>query len=697
MMPEKLPKELLADLARSGLTPQDAKRLRIEFVPKAETQKLAGRAVNAYRLPYFELTGKPNCAMRLRFLGNPLPTDARGKPQRYFQPPKSGNRFYLPPLVGWAKIAADPSATVVITEGEKKAAAACKASIPCVGLGGVWSWRTRVAGVSQPLPDFDLFTWAGRPVELAFDSDIRDKPEVQAALAALATELRRRGATVKQVLLLSADGQKIGLDDFLVKHDAKAFRELPREEVQLVLDAADPLRTAQTFIADRYADGEARVLHHHRGDFFSWTGSHFALFEEQALRAAFYTWAERTLVRDTKGGLWPFKPSTTKVNNFFDALRASAHLPSENKAPCWLGDRAEPPSAELIACRNGLLHLPTRKLHSHTPAFFNVNSLPFDYLANAPAPRSWLKFLNDLWPKDREAIETLQEIFGYALTRDTRQQKLFLIVGPKRGGKGTIARVLTALLGRDNVCNPTLASLTSNFGLAPLIDKQLAIIGDARLSSHVDQHVIAERLLNISGEDDQSVDRKYREVWNGKLDARFLIMTNELPRLADASGALPSRFITLTLQRSFFGEEDHGLIGKLLQELPGILNWSLDGWQRLTKRGHFKPPRSSQDAVQELEDLASPISKFIRECCTVGGTARVSIHDLYTAWTDWCQKHGRTYPGTQETFGRDMRTVVPTLRREHPRINGVRVWSYAGVGLMPAARGGAASKKGGKF
>lgn len=56
-----------------------------------------------------------------------------------------------------------------------------------------------------------------------------------------------------------------------------------------------------------------------------------------------------------------------------------------------------------------------------------------------------------------------------------------MIVGPKRSGKGTIARVLTHMLGRDNVANPTLSGLSSQFGLAPLIDKRAAIISDARL------------------------------------------------------------------------------------------------------------------------------------------------------------------------------------------------------------------------
>jgi putative DNA primase/helicase len=42
----------------------------------------------------------------------------------------------------------------------------------------------------------------------------------------------------------------------------------------------------------------------------------------------------------------------------------------------------------------------------------------------------------------------LGEIFGYMLTADTSQRKIFLLVGPTRGGKGTIGRVLTMWLAR---------------------------------------------------------------------------------------------------------------------------------------------------------------------------------------------------------------------------------------------------------
>ena len=69
---------------------------------------------------------------------------------------------------------------------------------------------------------------------------------------------------------------------------------------------------------------------------------------------------------------------------------------------------------------------------------------------------------------------------------------MFLFVGPKRGGKGTIARVLTSMVGRHNVAGPTLASLGTNFGLQDLIGKPVAVISDARIGSKSDASLIAE-------------------------------------------------------------------------------------------------------------------------------------------------------------------------------------------------------------
>jgi putative DNA primase/helicase len=199
-----------------------------------------------------------------------------------------------------------------------------------------------------------------------------------------------------------------------------------------------------------------------------------------------------------KGEPQSFQPTASKVSDVIDALKAAVHLRADPAAPCWLDGRSGPPSTEVIACENGVLHLVTEQILPPTPAFFGLNAVDFSYQLNAPEPTNWLGFLDTLWRDDLETIDCLQEIFGYLLTANARHQKMFLIVGPKRSGKGTIARVLKALLGTANVTGPTLSHLGTNFGLAPLIGKPLAIISDARLSSRADQHVIAERLLGIS-------------------------------------------------------------------------------------------------------------------------------------------------------------------------------------------------------
>src|SRR4029077_3176971 len=102
-------------------------------------------------------------------------------------------------------------------------------------------------------------------------------------------------------------------------------------------------------------------------------------------------------------------------------------------------------------------------------------------------------FLNEVWGHDKDCSDTLQEVFGYFLSCDTSQEKIFLIVGPRRGGKGTIVSVLTALLGSDNTTFQQLASLSGEFGRWPLIDKTLAVVADARLKS-TDTHRPTETL-----------------------------------------------------------------------------------------------------------------------------------------------------------------------------------------------------------
>jgi putative DNA primase/helicase len=464
-----------------------------------------------------------------------------------------------------------------------------------------------------------------------------------------------------------------------------------------LVDPGAPYAIAKLF---RYilftTDGIPTIYHHH--DCFAWNGDSYPELGETEIRSRLYKFLNQCVISNPKGGTDPYKPNMARVANVLDGLRAASNLSDSITAPAWLDCVPDLAPADIIACANGLLFLPTLDLLPRTPLFYTHNALDFGFDPGAPEPVEWKLFLKQLWLDDQEAIDTLQEIFGYFLTADTSQQKAFLLVGPKRSGKGTIGRVLSCLISAANAVAPTLAGIGANFGLEPLIGKRAGIISDARLGGKADLPIIAERLLSITGEDSITVDRKFKKAWTGRMQIRFLVLTNELPRLTDASGALASRFIVLVLKESFFGREDHGLEARLLKELPAILNWAIVGLARLRQRGYFVQPSSAAGAVQQIEDLGSPIGAFLRQRCFVKPGRTVEINHLFDAWCEWCKAEGRDHPGTKATFGKDLNAAVPGLKISTTRIpfkkwaktadeqwveieTETRIRSYEGVGL----------------
>jgi putative DNA primase/helicase len=280
----------------------------------------------------------------------------------------------------------------------------------------------------------------------------------------------------------------------------------------------------------------------------------------------------------------------------------------------------------------------------------------------------------------------LQERFGYVISGRTDLHKILLLVGPTRAGKGVIARTLGKLIGRDHVVGPTLSSLNGDFGLAPLLGKSLAVISDARLAGR-GAHVVVERLLSISGEDTLTVNIKYQEQWTGKLPCRLMVSSNELPQLGDASAAIAGRFVPLLLHQSWLGREDLDLERELERELPGILNWALDGLERLTEQRRFTRLSSTDDTLRALQDLASLVQAFVRGQCIVGPQHPVRVDTLYGAWCGWTELNGHPKLAKQ-TFGRDLAAAVPSVRKRRPRDGESREHWYVGITLRDPAQHG---------
>jgi len=459
------------------------------------------------------------------------------------------------------------------------------------------------------------------------------------------------------------------------------------ESKRVVLSPRKTLPTAEAFVREFHSHPDRRTLVAHGGVLLEWRENRYQPLEEASMKNRLQPWLHRALryVFDKKSGtceLRDFESNPTTVKQALETIVSHVHLAASTTPPSWLvDDSGLPPAIELLPCKTLSLHIPTGEVMSATPNLFTTNALDFDYDADPEPPERWIKILEQLFGDDLESVGMLQEWMGYCLTADTSQQKMLLVVGPRRSGKGTLARVVTRLVGAGNVVGPTTGSLATQFGLQPLIGKSLAIVSDARFSGDGVATVV-ERLLCISGEDTLTIDRKYLGSVSTKLPTRFMFLTNELPRLKDASNALTGRFLVLRLHNSFYGQEDQTLTDALLEELPGILKWSLDGWRRLKQRGRFVQPMSSTDAIQELEDLASPVGAFVREMCVVGPGQRVTIESIYTAYCAWCENEGWQNVPTRHTFGKDLAAAVPVVVRK--RGTG-QVPFYAGIGLSSQA------------
>lgn len=578
----------------------------------------------------------------------------------------------------------DRSTNLIVCEGESDTAAMLTLGFDAVGLPGVGTCHDYAAAYA-----------IGRDVVVMLDADDAGAK----ATARLVPMLVRTAKTVRVVrppdgikdarAWLNAGARREDIDAAIAaspledadttipQRGGRSMVDLGERDPgtnKVVLSPRQTLPTARACVRDFHTHADGRTLHWFAGMFMTWRNNRYVELEEcaelqqlhewlhQALR---YVWNKETREFD----LVEFDANPTTVNAALATLQAHTFLPASTPHGSWLGNQAPPaPAAELLPCRTMTLHIPTGRVLKPTPLLFNTNALEFDYDPKAPFPLRWDEFLHSLFGDDQEQRDLLQQWFGYCLTADTSQQKALLVVGPRRSGKGTLARVLAKLVGAGNVCGPTTGSLAGPFGLQPLLGKTLAIVSDARFTGEGVPTVV-ERLLCITGEDTITVDRKHMTSVTMRLPTRFVFLTNELPRFNDASTALAGRFMVLKLTQSFYGKEDTRLTEALEAELPGILQWAIDGWKQLRQQRRFTEPETTRTAVADIEDLSSPVSAFVRERCDVGPQFRATANDLYAAWQAWCTADGRTQPSTRQVFCRDLSAAVPGIARRRGSLN----------------------------
>jgi putative DNA primase/helicase len=234
----------------------------------------------------------------------------------------------------------------------------------------------------------------------------------------------------------------------------------------------NPYEVAAVFMEQKhYTTAMERTLYWWRNTWMIWRGSYWQELTRTSLRARLYHFTATATYVNTQQEPSAWAPTEKKISDLAGALASLCELSDAIDAPCWLDGRK---TNTIVATANGLLDITSRQLYPYTPQFFNLYAVPFAYDATAPEPKQWFRFLDSAWPPPPDtttphpAQDLLQEWFGYVLSGRTDLQKMLMLHGPTRGGRGTIGYVLTGLLGKDNVAGLRLDDLGEDFGMAHL-------------------------------------------------------------------------------------------------------------------------------------------------------------------------------------------------------------------------------------
>lgn len=329
-----------------------------------------------------------------------------------------------------------------------------------------------------------------------------------------------------------------------------------------------------------------------------------------------------------------------------------------------------------IAVENGLLDPKTRKLEPFTPSEFVTSKLPVQYDKNANCPEI-KKFLSEVL--DADVIPIVQEAIGYCLLKEMLIHTSFVPLGPGANGKTTFMNLLIAFLGPENVSHVTLQQLCEGkFELAELYGKLANICddlpGDALKS--------VGNFKNLTGNSPILAQYKHKNPFSFLNTAKLFFSCNNLPKASEDSIAYYRRFNIFPFNRFFLGEKaDTRKIEKLTTptELSGLLNYVLDGLERLLKRGQFSSSLSIEETRQQYIRTADSCQSFIEESTEIDNDPNKMIPDdeFYSAYVNYCNKNKLPIQKKAQ-LTQAMQSARPEAEHINQRVLGkvTRVWRY---------------------
>jgi putative DNA primase/helicase len=265
-----------------------------------------------------------------------------------------------------------------------------------------------------------------------------------------------------------------------------------------------------------------------------------------------------------------------------------------------------------VAINGELVPLKNRKKRRQLkPEDRAIIGIPTEYDPDADAPE-FRELANEVIENDK--VEAVQKFLGYLLMAEEHPvAKALVLVGDGANGKSTFLRIVRAALGQENVSSQSLKALNDQrFAAAELQGKLANIrneIGAKSLTSD-------GNFMSISAGETITVERKHQDPFQLEVTTKLIYATNQLPSVDldyTEQKAFFRRWVIAEFPNSYAPEEqDEELADRIIEnELPGVLNWMLEGYDKLLQDDFEFDDESWAETQKKWNTYGDDVAKFI--------------------------------------------------------------------------------------
>jgi P4 family phage/plasmid primase-like protien len=304
---------------------------------------------------------------------------------------------------------------------------------------------------------------------------------------------------------------------------------------------------------------------------------------------------------------------------------------------------------DLLNVLNGTIDLRTGELREHRREDLITKLAPVEYDPGAQAS-AWAAFLERVLPSE-ELRGFVQRAVGYSATGDTSEQCIFINHGTGANGKSTFQEAAAAALGDYAMRTPTETLLARRSDGVP---NDVARLKGARFVSASEteegRRLAESRIKDLTGQDTISARFMRAEFFDFAPTHKLWLSTNHKPEIRGTDAAIWRRIRLIPWAVAIPPkEQDKKLAAKLRGELPGVLEWVVQGCLEW-RRGGLRPPDAVRRATVEYRAEMDVLGAFLSECCMLGDDQDVAAAELYRAYSEWCRDTGEV-PVKQRRFG----------------------------------------------